>query len=181
MSEAVVAKRYAEALFQLGTEKSTLDNLKEEASVLQEVFARNKKILTFLTHPRVKSDKKNQIITEVFQGFSGDMVNTMKLLVERNRVELLPSIVDHFIDLSNEAKGISEATVYSVQALSGDEILKLEQTFAKRFQKKAIKLINKVDPSIIGGIKLRIGNTIYDGSISGKLKRIERSIVTANK
>lgn len=181
MSEDVVAKRYAEALFQLGTEKATLDQLEEEVSVLQQVFEQNAKLIPFLTNPRVKNDKKKQFLTEVFQGLSVDMMNTMKLLVERNRVELMPSIVDHFIQFINDAKGTSEATVYSVRALSNEEIQKLGGTFAKRFGKKAIKLENKVDPSIIGGIKLRMGNTIYDGSISGKLKRIERSIVTANK
>lgn len=181
MSEAVVAKRYAEALFQLGSEKSTLDNLDQEALVVQKVFEQNKKLHSFLTHPGVTNDKKKQFITEVFKGMSADMLNTMKLLVGRNRAELMPLIVDQFIHLSNDAKGIAEATVYSVRALSVDEIQKLENTFAKRFEKKAIKLENKVDPSIIGGIKLRMGNSIYDGSISGKLKRIERSIVTANK
>lgn len=181
MSEAVVAKRYAEALFQLGSEKATLETLEAEAGVVQEVFNQNTNLLTFLTHPGVDNNKKQQFISDVFQGLSADMQNTMKLLVERNRINLMPFVVDQFIRFANEAKGISEATVYSVRALSETEIQKLELTFAKRFHKKAIKLENKVDPSIIGGIKLRMGNSIYDGSISGKLKRIERSIVTANK
>lgn len=181
MNKAVVAKRYAEALFQLGTEKKTLAKLEEEANVVQEVLVENTKLLTFLTHPGVQDDKKQQFIMEVFKELSADMRNTMKLLVERNRVSLMPTIVDHFIHLTNEAKGISEATVYSVRALTNAEIQKLGNTFAIRFNKKAIRLENKVDPSMIGGIKLRIGNTIYDGSISGKLKRIERRIVTANK
>ncbi|ASK62086.1 F0F1 ATP synthase subunit delta [Virgibacillus phasianinus] len=181
MSEAVVAKRYAEALFQLGTEKKALDHLEEEASVVQEIFGQNKKLLVFLTHPRVANEKKKQFLTDVFKGLSADLLNTMKLLVDRNRIDLMPVIVKEFLYLTNEAKGISEATVFSVRALSDDEIEKLSGSFAKRFGKKAIKLENKVDPSIIGGIKLRMGNSIYDGSISGKLKRIERSIVTANK
>lgn len=181
MSEAVVAKRYAEALYQIGSEKAILDTLEIDAGVVQEVFNQNKKLLMFLTHPRVENKKKKQFINEVFQGLSGDMLNTMKLLVERNRIDLMPFIVKQFIHFTNEAKGIAEATVFSVRPLSDSEIQKLSETFAKRFNKKAIKLENKVDPSIIGGIKLRMGNSIYDGSISGKLKRIERSIVTANK
>lgn len=181
MNKTLVAKRYAEALFQLGTEKKSLAKLEEEANVIQEVLVKNTELLTFLTHPGVQGDKKKQFIMEVFHGLSTDMKNTMKLLVDRNRVELMPAIVDHFIYFTNEAKGISKAIVFSVRALSNTEIQKLETTFARRFNKKAIRLENIVDPTMIGGIKLRIGNTIYDGSISGKLKRIERSIVTANK
>ncbi|MFZ3578582.1 F0F1 ATP synthase subunit delta [Virgibacillus sp. DJP39] len=181
MSEAVVAKRYAEALFQVGTDKSTIDQLDKEMNVLQQVFKQNSNLLPFLTNPRVENAKKKQFLTEVFKGISTDLLNTMKLLVERSRVELMPFVVDHFIHMSNDAKGISDATVYSVHALSEDDLKKLSKTFAKRFGKKSINLENKIDPSIIGGIKLRMGNSIYDGSISGKLKRIERSIVSANK
>ena len=71
--------------------------------------------------------------------------------------------------------------VYSVRALSEEECRQLELSFAKRFAKRAIELNNVVDPSLIGGMKIRVGNTIYDGSVSGMLKRIERNIVTANK
>ncbi|MFB4169813.1 F0F1 ATP synthase subunit delta [Virgibacillus sp. JSM 102003] len=180
MSEAVVANRYADALFQLGNEQGKIEQLVEELRVLKEVFETNKKLITFLTHPRVNNAKKKQFINEVFHDFSSDVVHTLQLLAERQRIEIVPDIIDHFIQSVNDAKGIAEATVYSVRELTDAEKKELEATFAKRFNKQAIKLNNIVDPSIVGGVKLRIGNTIYDGTISGKLKRIERNIVTAN-
>ncbi|WP_106496057.1 F0F1 ATP synthase subunit delta [Lentibacillus sp. Marseille-P4043] len=181
MSEAVVAKRYADALFQLGNEKQIQDQLVDEFRIVKEVFQANKQLFTFLKHPRVNNEKKKQFLQEAFQGMSDDVVNTLKLLVERHRIEIIPSVIDHLSQLANDAKGIAEATVYSVRELSDAEIEELAAKFAKRFNKQAIKLENKVDPSIVGGVKLRMGNTIYDGSLSGKLKRIERDIVTANK
>ncbi|MEC5424470.1 F0F1 ATP synthase subunit delta [Virgibacillus sp. C22-A2] len=181
MSEAVVAKRYADALFQLGSEKAVLEQFVEELQVVKEVFQTNANLYTFLKHPRVNNAKKKQFLEEVFQGLQTDVVNTLKLLVERHRVEITPSIIDHFLQLVNDAKGIAEATVYSVRELSDSERQELEISFAKRFNKRKIQLTNIVDPSIIGGIKIRMGNSIYDGSVSGKLKRIERNIVTANK
>lgn len=181
MSEAVAAKRYADALFQLANEKTVVEQFVEEFRTVNEVFQRNKDLYTFLKHPRVHNAKKKQFLDEVFQGLHKDVVNTLKLLVERHRVEIIPSIIDHFIHLVNDAKGIAEATVYSVRELSDLERSELEVSFAKRFNRSAIQLHNVVDPSLIGGIKIRMGNTIYDGSISGKLRRIERNIVTANK
>lgn len=181
MSEAIVAKRYAEALFQLGEEKATLESLVEELLVVREVFQTNNKLYTFLKHPRINNEQKKQFLKEVFQGLQADVVNTIQLLVERHRVEITPSIIDHFIQLVNDAKGIAEATVYSVRKLSDTEKEALEKNLAKRFNKQAIKLENIVDSSIIGGLKIRLGNTIFDGSLSGKLRRIERNIVTANK
>ena len=181
MSEAVVAKRYAEALFQLGNEKHTLDKFVEEFRVVQEVFQDNNKLYTFLKHPRINNAKKKQFLGEVFQGLQADVVNTLKLLVERHRVEITSSIIDHLIRLYNDAKGIAEATVYSIRELSRSERQALVTSFVKRFNKSTFLINNVVDPSLIGGMKIRIGNTIYDGSISGKLRRIEQNIVTANK
>lgn len=181
MSEAVVAKRYAEALYRLGLEKDSLEQLVDELSIVQEVFQKNKQLDTFLKHPRINNEKKKQFLAEAFQGLHSDALKTIKLLVDRQRTEIIPSIIDHFIHMVNDAKGIAEATVFSVRELAGAEKQHLEQSIAKRFNKSQVKLLNVVDPSIIGGVKIRVGNTIIDGSISRKLRRIERNIVTANK
>jgi F-type H+-transporting ATPase subunit delta len=180
MSEAVVAKRYADALFQLGNEKAVLEQFTDEFRTVQEVFESNTNLITFLKHPRVHNAKKKQFLDEVFQGLSVDVVNTIKLLAERHRSEMIPSIIDHFIQLVNDAKGIAVATVYSVRELNEAEKKELETAFAKRFNKNSLEFENKVDTSVLGGVKIRLGNTIYDGSVSGKLRRI-RNKVTVNK
>lgn len=180
MSDIVVARRYADALFQLGKEKNTLDQFASELLVVQEVYKNNEQFAAFLKHPKVDKQKKLQFISGVLQGLHADVVNTIKLLVEKQRTAAIPAIINHFNQLVNEARGIADATVYSVRELSEAEKLKLEESFAKRLGKAAINLENVVDPSILGGIKIRVGNTIYDGTISGKLNRISKSIVTAN-
>ncbi len=180
-NQSTVAKRYAEALFQLGIEKAVLDQFREEMLTVKEVFQQNKELYTFLTHPRIRQEDKKKVVEVPFQGLHKDIVSTLNLLVERHRVETIPAIIDHFIQLVNDAKGIAEATVYSVRELTDKERSELEFSFAKRFNRSAINLHNIVDPKMIGGIKIRVGNTIYDGSISGKLRRLERNIVSANK
>ena len=180
MSENVVAKRYADALFQIGLEKSTLDKLEEDLILVSEVFTNNKEINTFLLHPKVNGEQKEKLLTESFKGLHTDVVNTIKLLVERHRTMLIPSIVDAFIKKVNNAKGKEIATVYSVRELKADEKQKLQVAFAKRLGKKTLEFENIVDPSLIGGIKIRVGNTIYDGTVSGKLTRIEREITAVN-
>ncbi|GGJ91890.1 ATP synthase subunit delta [Lentibacillus kapialis] len=176
----VAASRYAEALFQIGDEKGKMDQLAEELDVLKSIFVENEQLVSFLEHPRIDNDTKKQFIDDVFQAFSNEVVTTLDLLNKRHRIGNLPAIIDHFTHMVNDAKGIAEATVYTVRELSDSEKEQLENTFAKRFNKQAIKLNTVVDSSIIGGLKLRIGNTIYDGTISGKLKRIKRNIVTAD-
>lgn len=121
-----------------------------------------------------------QFIDNVFKGLSADVTNTLKILVERHRIDIITSVIDQFIQMVNDANGVVEAKVYSVRALSDTEMSKLEQTVAKRFNKKSVKLENIVDSAILGGIKIRIGNTIMDGTISSKLKRIERNLKLVN-
>ncbi|MFD1348295.1 F0F1 ATP synthase subunit delta [Oceanobacillus caeni] len=180
MSETVVANRYAEALFELGQEKHILDKFVEEFTVVREVFQTEEQFVKFLTYPGINNDKKKELIEAAFKGCQKDVINSVKLLVERHHTVNVPIIIDHFIQLVNDSKGIAEATVYSVRELSSDELLKVKQSFTKRLKKEKIHITNIVDPSIMGGIKIRVGNTIYDGSISNKLKRFERNIVTAN-
>lgn len=180
MSEAVVAQRYAEALFQLGTEKANLDQLAEELRVVRDVFVNNDEFFTFLRHPRITNEKKKQLLEEAFQSLQVDVLHTLKLLVDRQRVNITPSIIDHFIDKVNDVKGIAEASVTSVRELTENEKEELKQGLAKSFDKKTIQLKTAVDPSILGGLRIRIGNTIHDGTIKGKLARLERKLVSAN-
>lgn len=180
MSEIVIAKRYADALFQLALEKSTLDKYVEDLKVVHEVFSNNKQLNTFLLHPKVNGKQREQLLTNSLNGLHTDVVNTVKLLARRHRTTLIPSVVDAFIKNVNDAKGIEFATVYSVRELSDAEKQNLKVSFAKRLGKNTIEFKNVVDPSLIGGIKIRVGNTIYDGTISGKLGRIERKLTVAN-
>jgi F-type H+-transporting ATPase subunit delta len=180
MSEAVVAKRYAEALFQLGNELSVQEQFVEELQTVKKVFETNGSLYTILGHPRITNTKKKQFLDDIFQGLHTNIVNTLKILVERHRIAITPSMIEHYINLYNDARGIAEATVYSVRKLSNPERQALMASFVKRFNKSTFVIHNIVDSSLVGGMKIRIGNTIYDGSISGKLKRIKQNIVTAN-
>ncbi|UOQ87076.1 F0F1 ATP synthase subunit delta [Gracilibacillus salinarum] len=180
MSKTNVAKRYAEALFQIATEKETIDFLEAELATVKEVFQNNQAFLKFLHHPKVEADKKKQLLNEAFQGFSKDVLHTLSLLVDRHNEAIIEDVATTFITLAQEARGVKEATVYSVRALSDAEQQEIQQVFVKRLNIKELKINNQIDPKLLGGVKIRIGNTVYDGSIKGKLDRLERQIATAN-
>ncbi|WP_163580482.1 F0F1 ATP synthase subunit delta [Gracilibacillus saliphilus] len=180
MSKTNVAKRYAEALFQIGAEKETVDFLETELATVKEVFQTNQAFLQFLQHPKVEAEKKKQLLNEAFAGFSKEVLHTLSLLVDRHNESIVPDIVDHFITFANQAKGVKEATVFSVRALSDAEKEEIENVFTKKLNVKTLKINNHVDPSVIGGVKIKVGNTVYDGSVKGKLDRLERQIRRAN-
>lgn len=180
MSQSIIAKRYADALFQLGKQKTKLDQFESELHILRDVYRSNNEINSFLKHPRFSIDQKKKFIGDSFQSFSVEIVNTLKLIVERHREDIIVDMIDDYMGMINNAKGIANADVYSVRELSEAEKQRISETFAPKVGKQSLNLTNIVDPSILGGLRLRVGNRIFDGSVSGKLRRIERKLVSAN-
>ncbi|EIT83823.1 F0F1 ATP synthase subunit delta [Fictibacillus macauensis ZFHKF-1] len=174
----VIAKRYATALYEVATEAELLA-FEEELRVVKEVMMNNTELQKILTHPKISSAQKKQLVQDSMgTAISKPVLNTLFLLIDRNRSSLIAEMADQFIQLANDTRGVAEAVVTSVRLLSEDEKAKLAATFAQKVGKKQLRIENKIDPSLIGGIKIRIKNTIFDGSISGKLERMERQLAT---
>lgn len=177
MSKEIVADRYALALFQIAKENNTIDQFEQELLVIQKVTLDHPELLNVLKHPKVLLEKKKSMIGEAFASLSQPVLNTLLILIERQRISVIPQLAEHFVKLANDERGTEDATVYSVRLLSQDELTALSDTFAKKIGKSSLRLKNVIDQNLVGGVKLRIGNRIYDGSISGKLERIERQLV----
>lgn len=109
------------------------------------------------------------------------MLHTIFLLIDRRRSSIVPDLTDEFIKLANQADQTEDAVVYSVKPLSEAEMLSLSQVFAKKAGIASLRIRNEVQTDLIGGIKVRIGNRIYDGSVSGKLERMERQLAGGNR
>ncbi|TLS35835.1 F0F1 ATP synthase subunit delta [Pseudalkalibacillus caeni] len=175
----VVAKRYAEALFDLANENQIVSQIEDELAVVKEVFNKNPQLMEFFRHPKVTTDEKKKVIFTSFGELSDTVRNTMLLLADRNRIEITPELIDQYTKLANDQQGVAAAKVYSVNPLSDEEQARISDVFAKRVGKEKLSIENVVDPDLIGGIKVRIGNRIFDGSVSGKLERMKRQLVSA--
>ncbi len=181
MSEVIVAKRYADALFQLAEEKNLTDQFMDELKVLDAVFSENDALITVLQSPNVANDKKIEVIDTVFKDLHVFIRNEMKLLIERNRTGVMKALIHEFTELYNEKNDIAHALVYSARKLTDAEKTNVEQKFKDILNKQSLSIENRVDETLLGGLRIRVGNTIYDGSVSGKLKRIEQDLLTASK
>ncbi|MGM9988844.1 MAG: F0F1 ATP synthase subunit delta [Bacillaceae bacterium] len=178
MSTSVVAKRYAVAMFQLAKEKNELDSFEQALQVVKHEMTSNKELSRFLQHPGVPKEKKKEVLREVFANFREEVINFLFLLVDRHRQNEIAEIVDDYVELANEERGIADAIVTTVRPLTQEEQGALIEVFAKKVNKKTLRVRNIVNPDILGGVKIRIGNTIFDGSLKGKLDKIQRHIVT---
>src|SRR5690625_1336236 len=181
MSNTIVAKRYADALFQLANEKGVAVDIYEQLPVVKEVFETNDQLVALINNPRITITQKMDLINDTFNQVHPFILNTLKLLAQRQRLNSVLAVIDEFVRFFNEANGIAVVNIESVRELSIDEQQNLENMFKKQLNKSKVVIKNEIDPSIIGGIKARVGNTIYDGSIKGKLNRLENQIVSASK
>ncbi|WP_240376160.1 F0F1 ATP synthase subunit delta [Bacillus piscicola] len=181
MSSLAAANRYAVALFDLAKEKNILQEISTELEAVQQVFEENTKLPKLLDHPNVSLEKKEQLIRESFTDLSSTVVNTMLLLLKKKRIDTVTLIAEQFQKLMQEEEKVAHAVVYTVKPLTDSEKSMISETFAKKIGKNTLHITNEIDPSLIGGMKIHIGDTIFDGSVEGQLERLRRELVPGKR
>jgi len=178
MSQNIVAERYALALFQLAKEHNLIQKIEEELRVVRKSVSENPGFITLLTSPNLSLHEKKNILQNTFSNVSPFVSHTLQLLIDRHRQSDIVDVATAFIDLANEENGVAEATVYSTRPLTAEEAESISASFAPRVGRRSLNIENIVDSNILGGVKIRIENRIYDGSLRGKLDRLERTLIS---
>jgi len=165
---ATVARPYAEAAFKIASEERALpvwgEMLKLSAAVM-----RDPAMQSAIDNPRLGAPEKESLFLSV----TGDKLNAIgksfiRTLVEADRITLLPQIETMFSNLRNAAEGVAQAQIVSAIAIDDAQVADLKAALEKRFGKK-IEATVSVDPSLIGGARIVVGDQVVDGSIAGKL------------
>lgn len=172
-----VAERYASALFQVAKEHNVTLEIEKDLREVRKVFKMTPELYQLIVSPKVSADKRTNLINEVFQGANHYLINTLQMLGERRRMNIISDMAQSYIKLSNEEQGIEDAVVYSTRPLTEEETVSLSTAFAKSIGKNSLRIENVIDPSLIGGLRLQIGNRIYDSSVSTKLARLQRQLI----
>ncbi|GAA0319935.1 F0F1 ATP synthase subunit delta [Bacillus carboniphilus] len=175
---STVSKRYALALFQLAKEQNQVDVVGEELRVVKQVVAETPELLALLNSPKLSLDRKKALVQEIFSACTPYVQNTLMLLVDRHRETEMANVAIDYVSLANDEKGIAEATVQSVRPLKDDEKAAISSVFAQKVGKNALEITNQVNADLLGGLKIRIGNRIFDGSLQGKLERLKRELIS---
>lgn len=176
-----VGYRYASALFEYAKEKNVLQQLSQELEVVSQVVKETNLLDEVFKHPKMTSEEKKTIVKTSFSGKVSDAIlNLLYILVDKKREDIFLSVVKDFNNLSNEDQGIAEAIVYSAKPLTDDEKEAIAQVFSIKAGKQKLLIENVVDKEIIGGLKVRIGDRVYDGSVANKLERLQQSMMYGN-
>jgi F-type H+-transporting ATPase subunit delta len=178
MSVSLVARRYAQALLELGSEQGNLDKLVEEISSAAEAWALSADFRNAIENPLVGHDAKKAVVGEVAEriGAGPATRNTLLLLVDRRRMKTLPYLARTLRELADAKKGVIRAEVTTAAPLSEAYYAKLQAKLEKLTGQRVV-VDKRTDPAIIGGVIARIGDRVFDGSLRTRLDTLRSALL----
>lgn len=173
-----VGTTYGDALFELAVEEGKLDGLTEEVKELTQIWKENEDLGKILTHPEIAKEEKKRILTSVFSGkLSSDMEGFLLLLIQKDRIGNLEEICTRFIDRMKEYRGIGVVMVTSAVELNSEQKQKLEQKLLESTGYKELEVSYSVNPELIAGLIIRIGDRVVDSSFQLKLTEMKYQLL----
>lgn len=172
MSEIRVASRYAKSLIELANERNVLEQINADMQLFSQVVSQNRDFQLLMRNPIVKSDKKLAVINGVFKGKVQDLtLSFFNIVARKNRESLLEHIALAVQEQYRTIQGIQSAEVISAVPLNPSLRDELGQRLVAETGKR-IELIERVDPSLIGGFVLRVGDKQIDSSVKNSLRKL---------
>ena len=172
MNEAV-ARRYASALADVALEQIKADRVKADFTAFVDAFYSSADLRNFLETPAVGPEQKHRVVEKISEKMDLDPAarNFIYFIVDHHRTDLLREIQGAFAEELNSRLGIAEAEVTSARALNADQKRQLTSALEKQTGKKIEARFHE-DKSLLGGAVVRVGSTVYDGSVREQLNRL---------
>ncbi len=177
MIDTTLAKRYAKAMVDLGQEKDNLAEYAQSLTTLSGLMESSEDFREVMINPVFTVDDKKKIAGRVLDQMKTDpmVVNFISLLIDRKRIDQLPGIAVAFAAMLDEIRGITRAQVTSAAALGDDELARVTKVLSG-LSGKQVELTSAVDPSLLGGLTAKVGDTVYDGTIRTQLNQLKESL-----
>jgi F-type H+-transporting ATPase subunit delta len=168
-----LAERYAGALVDVAIENKQAEQVKQELAAFAAIVRESAELHAFLGNPSIARANKHATIERVVarMGASRTLRNYLFVIVDQRRAGMLVEIERAFQELLDARQGITQATVTSAADLTAEERAELETALTKLTDRK-VQARFQTDPALIGGAMVRIGSTIYDGTVRAQLNRL---------
>ena len=177
MAELTIDITYANALFQAARDVGKLNLIQEESRSMLDIFRREKDFLHFFNDPTIPPGEKKSILKNIFEDkICKEHLNLLYVLVDKGRTWHYPRIVDSYEKKIAEAEGYAKGSVFSVQPLSDEQRTKFEEQTGKLLGQN-VKLENKIDTSLIGGVKILIDGKMLDASLKKRLDDMKSKLL----
>jgi len=177
--DETVARSYAEALFELAERNGGLELFSSAVDLLSDALHADPNFRLFLETPRIDAEAKKDVLRRTFEDrVPATFLKFMLVVVDKRRQRLFRKIAEAFNALVDEQLGRTHVDVTVSRPLGAEELESLTAQLSQLLDRKAIPHV-RVDPSILGGVVIRAGDTIYDGSLRRKLDRMRTMLLDA--
>lgn len=175
---ADAARVYAEALFEVGRDKGTLDTLQQQLGEFTDAVDRNRELQVFFFSPYLSSEEKKDGLKRAVTDAEPELINFLELLVDKHRMPEIFRIRRELDELWKHENRRIDVTVTSAVELDSAVVEKIGQE-VERQTGEEVDLSSAVDSDILGGIVLQVGNMVLDASIRTRLEKLRKSVATA--
>jgi F-type H+-transporting ATPase subunit delta len=173
-----IAEVYARSLFEVAKENDVLDDVHEQLDEFTEALDENRELQVFFFSPYFSSEEKKDAIGKLVEDADEHFVRFLELLAERHRMPVIFRIRREFESLWAEENKLLPVTITSAVELDDDTVKKLQKEIEDQTGRRT-ELTTKVDPDVLGGLAVQVGNSIMDGTVRARLERLRRQVATA--
>jgi F-type H+-transporting ATPase subunit delta len=175
---SLIARRYAKALIELGTEQGNLDGIVREIGDIAETIESSAELRGLIENPQIPRTARKAVLMDVAARLNASPMtrNTIGILADGNRLRILPALALALREAADRRAGVLRAVVTSAQPLNEAYVQKLTQALESRFKKKVV-VVREVDPKLLAGVVTRVGDTIIDGSLKARLDELKGQLL----
>jgi F-type H+-transporting ATPase subunit delta len=173
-----IAQVYSRALFEVASEQDTLDRVHDELGAFADAMSENRDLMQFFFSPYFSVKEKKEGLQRAVSGASPAFINFLEALIERHRMPAIFRIRTEFNALWDAARKLLPVQITSAIALGEDEVKSLGERIGQQVDRQ-VQVSADVDPDILGGVVLRVGNVILDASIRNRLEQLRKQVAQA--
>jgi ATP synthase F1 delta subunit len=174
-----IAQVYSRSLFEVAKEQDKLDAIRDQLGEFTDALNDNRDLQVFLFSPYFSTREKSEGLDKAISGADETTVNFLKLLIEKHRTPVLFRVRAELDELWREENRLLPVTVTSAVELPKATVKQIGDRIAEQTDRK-VDLSSKVDPDILGGIVVRVGNSVLDASIRNRLENFRKQVARAN-
>lgn len=174
----LAAKTYGDSLFELALEEGKIELFLKEAEFVQQVLAENEDLVKLMTHPKISKEEKENVVENIFKSnISDEMTGFLVIVIKKGRFKEIKAIFSYFIAKVKEYKKIGVAFVTTAVELREEQKEALVKRLIETTEYETMEMNYATDPSLIGGMIVRIGDRVVDSSIKHKLNNLTRELL----
>ena len=165
--------RYAKALFETAKKQAVVNDVKQDLELLNSIICQKTEFFNLIHNPTIKRNTKEGLLLKIFKNKIQDLtMQFLLLLLKKGRESILQQVIDHYIDLDMENRGVLLAELISAKPISETTKSAIKTKISAT---RKVQLTEKIDKSILGGFIINIGDSQYDASVRKKINNVKRA------